>query len=248
MISSFLLPWHELGQFSMKGGKMNELTKLSEYGFVEVVNILFLTVTLIVITVRATEKAIKWGHSKLMYFYNKKRGKEKKEESLADCIRKINELSVQINDIEEKRRDNIRMFLDHENGVIEKMREFSAEVRQTQENQKNNVKKFTDHEIGVLEKLNELTEGMNEISSLVRELKQKEEENEEKEDVRRENEIILIESVNAAIALGEATARAVQRIPDAKCNGDMHAALDYATGIKHKHKEFITKQGIESMY
>lgn len=71
---------------------------------------------------------------------------------------------------------------------------------------------------------------------------------EEKENSRRENEIIVIEGVNAAIALGEATARAVQRIPDAQCNGDMHAALDYAEKIKHKHKEFMTKQGVDALY
>lgn len=76
--------------------------------------------------------------------------------------------------------------------------------------------------------------------------RQKEQDN--KDEARRQNETIMIESMNAAIALGEATARAVQRIPDAKCNGDMHRALDYATAIKHKHKDFITKQGIEALY
>ena len=51
----------------------------------------------------------------------------------------------------------------------------------------------------------------------------------------------------AAIALGEATARAVQRIPDAHCNGDMHAALDYAAKIKHAQKDFLTSQGIHAI-
>lgn len=227
---------------------MEALTKLAEYGFLEVINILVLVIALIVVIVRAVERFGRWVYGKLMYLYNKKRGKEKKEESLADCISKIKELSVQIEDIEKKRKDNIQMFLDHENGVIEKIKELSAEVKSTQEKQKNNVQMFTNHEIGVLEKLDAVSKSVNELSELVRELKHREEENEEKEDVRRENEIILIESVNAAIALGEATARAVQRIPDAKCNGDMHSALDYATKIKHKHKEFITKQGVDALY
>ena len=39
-----------------------------------------------------------------------------------------------------------------------------------------------------------------------------------------------------------------QRIPDAHCNGDMHAALDYAAKVKHEQKDFLTKQGIESIY
>lgn len=71
---------------------------------------------------------------------------------------------------------------------------------------------------------------------------------EKRDEARRKNEVIIIESVNAAIALGEATARAVQRIPDANCNGDMHAALDYAAEIKHKHKDFITEQGVQALY
>ena len=81
-----------------------------------------------------------------------------------------------------------------------------------------------------------------------RKLEKRQKEQDKKEAARRKNEIIMIESMNAAITLGEATARAVQRIPDAHCNGDMHAALDYATSIKHKHKEFITEQGIDALY
>lgn len=65
---------------------------------------------------------------------------------------------------------------------------------------------------------------------------------------RKRQDILLIESTGAAIALGEATARAVQRIPDAHCNGDMHAALDYAVSVKHKQKELLTKLGVENLY
>lgn len=79
-------------------------------------------------------------------------------------------------------------------------------------------------------------------------IKKRQKETDEKDAARRKNEVIIIESVNAAIALGEATARAVQHIPDANCNGEMSAALKYATDIKHKHKDFITKQGIEALY
>ena len=86
------------------------------------------------------------------------------------------------------------------------------------------------------------------FSRLQKKVEEQEKEREKKEEARRENEIIMIESMNAAIALGEATARAVQRIPDAHCNGDMHAALKYATDIKHKHKSFIAKHGINALY
>ena len=71
---------------------------------------------------------------------------------------------------------------------------------------------------------------------------------EKREQLREQQELFLVQGVNAAIALGEATAKAVQRIPDAKCNGDMHAALDYAAKIKHEHRDFLAKQGILQLY
>ena len=71
---------------------------------------------------------------------------------------------------------------------------------------------------------------------------------EERERAREKNEVLIIKGVGAAIALGEATAEAVQRIPDAHCNGDMHAALEYARQVKHEHKEFMTEQSVQSLY
>ena len=70
----------------------------------------------------------------------------------------------------------------------------------------------------------------------------------EKERKRDEMQFLLIQSVNAAIALSEATAKAVERIPGANCNGDMREALAYATKIKHEQKEFITKEGIRNIF
>lgn len=71
---------------------------------------------------------------------------------------------------------------------------------------------------------------------------------ERREKLREQQEVFLVQGVNAAIVLGEATARAVQRIPDAHCNGDMHVALDYAAKIKHDHRDFLTKQGVSQLY
>ena len=70
---------------------------------------------------------------------------------------------------------------------------------------------------------------------------------EEREKARTELECATIASVNAAIALAEATANAVARIPDAHCNGDMHSALEYARDVKHKQKEMLTRLGIEAL-
>jgi hypothetical protein len=59
---------------------------------------------------------------------------------------------------------------------------------------------------------------------------------------------ILIAQVmcnNASLSLAEATATAVQRIPDAHCNGDMHEALEIARKMKHEQRELLTKIGIQ---
>lgn len=69
----------------------------------------------------------------------------------------------------------------------------------------------------------------------------------EREKAREKLQIHTIQGVSAAIALGEATAKAVQRIPDAHCNGDMHDALNYAIKIKHEQKDFLTRMGIASV-
>lgn len=65
----------------------------------------------------------------------------------------------------------------------------------------------------------------------------------ERQELQEQLMLELIKGNWASVALGEATAKAVQRIPDAHCNGDMHAALDYASQIK----EFLTKRGIHAI-
>lgn len=69
-----------------------------------------------------------------------------------------------------------------------------------------------------------------------------------REAAREQNEVLLIQNTRAALALAEATAVAVQRIPDVHCNGDMHAALEYARKVKHKQKDFLTEQGVKAIY
>ena len=71
---------------------------------------------------------------------------------------------------------------------------------------------------------------------------------EERERNREKLDMMLLQSTSAAIALGEATAKAVQRIPDAHCNGDMHAALDYAARVKHEQKDFLTGLGVHAIH
>ena len=91
---------------------------------------------------------------------------------------------------------------------------------------------------------------------LKRRIDKREDERAEIERARKELDVALIKGVNAAIALGEATAKAVQRIPDAHCNGvrplgelrDMSEALHYASEVKHSQKDFLMKQGVEHLH
>ena len=86
------------------------------------------------------------------------------------------------------------------------------------------------------------------IQQKIQKADKKREDEEKREKLREQQELFLVQGVNAAIALGEATAKAVQRIPDAHCNGDMHAALDYAAKVKHEQRDFLAKQGIMQLY
>jgi len=83
---------------------------------------------------------------------------------------------------------------------------------------------------------------------LERRIEEREKARAQKEAAREKNEILMVKSIGAAIALGEATAEAVARIPDAHCNGDMHKALEYARNVKHEQKDFFVEQGIHEIY
>ena len=86
------------------------------------------------------------------------------------------------------------------------------------------------------------------IFYLKRHIDKTEEKRNQKDMARQKNEMIVIKGVGAAITLGEATARAVQRMPDMKCNGDMTQALIYAQQVKHEQRDFLAEQGINNLY
>lgn len=70
----------------------------------------------------------------------------------------------------------------------------------------------------------------------------------EKEQNTEKLMLLLIKMGKANNILAEATAKAVQRIPDAKCNGDMTAALEEAETIRKQEKEFMFEQGIKHIF
>lgn len=85
------------------------------------------------------------------------------------------------------------------------------------------------------------------ITRLNKKLDKREEDKAKKESAALENEVQLIGLMMATLSLAEATAEAVQRIPDANCNGDMHEALTYAKEAKQKYREFERKQAVRAI-
>jgi hypothetical protein len=60
--------------------------------------------------------------------------------------------------------------------------------------------------------------------------------------------MMLVNTSRANNRLANATARAVQRIPDAKCNGDMTQALAEADKYLQEEKKFLMEQGINHIF
>lgn len=78
-----------------------------------------------------------------------------------------------------------------------------------------------------------------------RRLTKRDEELDRRDAARERNEVLLVRSVGAAIAIGEATATALK---NGHTNGETEAALEYAKRIKHEQKDFLTEQGIHAIY
>lgn len=60
--------------------------------------------------------------------------------------------------------------------------------------------------------------------------------------------LMIMQTSRANNVLAVATARAVQRIPDAKCNGDMTAALEEAAKLQAEEKNFLVEQGVKHIF
>ena len=61
--------------------------------------------------------------------------------------------------------------------------------------------------------------------------------------------IMMIVQSSKANQIGiTAIAKAVQRIPDAHCNGDMTAALEQMEAIQQQEKQFLINKGIKYIF
>lgn len=79
---------------------------------------------------------------------------------------------------------------------------------------------------------------------LQRKLSDREQAQDEKNRDQEELVLLLVQSTRASIALGEATAHAMQR---GHTNGDMEKALEYADEVKGRQKSFLEKKGIHAI-
>lgn len=83
---------------------------------------------------------------------------------------------------------------------------------------------------------------------LKRNIDRNENKREEKENNTEKLILMLVNTSRSTNILAEATAKAVQRIPEAHCNGDMTAALEQAAKFQKEEQEFITQQGIKNIF
>lgn len=83
---------------------------------------------------------------------------------------------------------------------------------------------------------------------LKRYIDKKDKDREEKESAKEDLMLLILKECRATNVLSTATAKAVQRIPDAKCNGDMTAALAEAASIQKAEKDFLVEQGIKHIF
>lgn len=58
----------------------------------------------------------------------------------------------------------------------------------------------------------------------------------------------MMQSTRANTVGITAIAKAVQRIPDAHCNGDMESALEQMEEIQKKEQQFIIDKGIQHIF
>lgn len=83
---------------------------------------------------------------------------------------------------------------------------------------------------------------------LKRHIDKNEKKREEKEKNTENLMLLIMRETRATNVLATATAKAVQRIPDAHCNGDMTEALKKAADIQTEEKDFLFDQGIKHIF
>ena len=79
---------------------------------------------------------------------------------------------------------------------------------------------------------------------LARRIDKRDKQDEVREKARIENNVLVLKGVSASLALGEATAEAIET---QHCNGEMHEARVYARQTKRDIEHFMLRQGSERL-
>lgn len=82
-------------------------------------------------------------------------------------------------------------------------------------------------------------------------LKKRDERDKKRDEREKKTErliMLMLSNTRANNVLAVATARAVQRIPDAHCNGDMTEALNKAAEIQKEEKDLLMGEGIKHIF
>ena len=70
----------------------------------------------------------------------------------------------------------------------------------------------------------------------------------EKESNLQDLVLMMLQTTRANAVGITAVAKAIQRIPDAHCNGDMTKALEYMKAIQEKEKDFLMDKGVKHIF
>ena len=70
----------------------------------------------------------------------------------------------------------------------------------------------------------------------------------EKESNLQDLVLMMLQTTRANAVGITAVAKAIQRIPDAHCNGDMTKALEYMKTIQEKEKDFLMDKGVKHIF
>ena len=77
---------------------------------------------------------------------------------------------------------------------------------------------------------------------------EREQKQEKREDNMEKLMLLIMNTSKANNVLAEATARAVQRIPDAHCNGDMKEALRRSIELQKSENQFLVDLGVKHIF
>lgn len=81
-----------------------------------------------------------------------------------------------------------------------------------------------------------------------RHIEKKDSDRDEREKNYERMMLMIMQTSRATYVVAEATAKAVQRIPDAHCNGDMTSALAEAERIQKEEQQFLIDQGVKHIF